>query len=118
MERTEKIVILGAYRPFLRLMQVYHLKSFQASNPKRLFNVFRAFGLTGVMLIYAGIFLTMELLACIENQFDFRMITLQLAMFIGSIQVFNIYFILLWKYDDIIDIFNHLRETVRESMNF
>lgn len=114
MARNREIVILRAYRPFLKSLTIYKLENFRTNDRQLLIqNIFHAIGLTVVFAVFIFIFLPTQFLACCNE--DLREVVRPFSFFLAIAPAMLIYFIMRGKTDKIVDTLDYLHKVVVES---
>lgn len=116
MENHEKIVILRAYRPFLKYLTVYKLDNFRADEGTILSrNIRHAIGLAFLFAVFTFIFLPAQFLVSYTNHFNLRLIIQPLAFLLAGLPAPLVYFLMFWKSNKVIDTLDYLHGIVVES---
>lgn len=117
MEENRDIAILRAFRLFLICLTVFKLDNFRYDE-HFIRNIGRAIGLGVLLLIFLYPFLGSQFIVCFENKFNLNVVGQPLSLVCGSSQVLNVYFILFYKSDKIVELIRHIHLIVNERKFF
>lgn len=115
MENSKSVSIPTTYRPFLIFLTVYKINRFRTTDRCTLIrNICQATGVTLLLIIFVCLYLSYELTVCIRERFNLNVISPALSFFLGSSQMVVIYFLLIFKSNEIIDVIEHINEIVKK----
>lgn len=116
MENNKEIIILRAYRPFLKFLSVYNMDKFRGIDDWRIFtrNLCYVTCVTLLIVNYLCPFLSSELLVFIQQHFNLKTSGVQFSFFVGGTPTMSVHFLLIWKCYNIIDTLDYLQEIIDE----
>ena len=107
-----EIMILRAFRPFQTILTIFKLNNFRSPNHHITRNIIRAIGFALLLFVYVFLFIASELSMCVQYNFNLNFVAQPLSFLIGGSQVFNIYVILIWKIDKVVEALEYFHAIV------
>lgn len=119
MKNHEKIVILRAYRPFLKYLTVYKFDNFRTDEAAILGrNIRHAIALTFLFAVFTFIFLPAQFLVSYKNHFNLRLVIQPLSFLLAGLPASLVYFLMFWKSKKVVDTIDYLHGIVVERKIF
>lgn len=119
MQKSQEVVTLRAYKPFLTFLSAYKANNFRNIDDRSVLcvNILRAVGVTLLMIMNAW-FSLVQLMVFINCKFDLNIGGAQFSFFLCCAPVFCLHFVLIYKINEVIATIEYLHTIVREREFF
>lgn len=109
-----KIEVLRLFRPFLRILMIYHPKHYSTASPRHIFHIIWQILAFSLLLIGNCFFTIADAWFCINQGFNLNIIAQPLSLWLATVQMQATYVAIMPKSERFKDVVDFLQSVVEK----